>query len=149
MLRGKLEAMLKPAAAKVAQVLGDLEADVMAVLWASKRPLPVREVRDRLAEGGRDLAYNTVMTVLVRLSDKGLARREKLDDVWHYGSTLSEAEFRAQVSGEVLRGLLELAPEATLSQLVDVLAEDEPDALNELTRLIEARRGQAESGGEA
>lgn len=117
----------------------------MGVLWATSRPLSVREVRDRLADRGRELAYNTVMTVLVRLSDKGLLERNKREDMWHYAPTLSESDFRAQVSGEVLRSLLDLAPEATLAQLVDVLAEDEPEALDQLTRLIEARRAQTKS----
>jgi predicted transcriptional regulator len=144
--REKFGAKLRPAAAGAAQVLGELEAGVMAVLWTTNRPLPVREVRDRLAARGRDLAYNTVMTVLVRLSEKGLLERNKQDDMWHYAPTLSEADFHAQVSGEVLRGLLDLAPEATLAQLVDVLAEDEPEALDQLARLIEARRAQTSSG---
>jgi predicted transcriptional regulator len=145
--RERFGVKLRPAAAGVAQVLGELESDVMAVLWSSHRHLPVREVRDHLAANGRDLAYNTVMTVLVRLSEKGLAERSKHDDMWHYRPTLPEAEFRAHLSGEVLRGLLDVAPEATLAQLVDVLAEDEPEALDELARLIEARRALSEAGG--
>jgi predicted transcriptional regulator len=145
--REKVGAKLRPAAAGAAQVLGELESDVMAVLWSSHRPLPVREVRDRLAADGRDLAYNTIMTVLVRLSGKGLAERSKQEEMWHYRPTLTEEEFRAQVSGEVLRGLLDVAPEATLAQLVDVLAEDEPEALDELARLIEARRALSDARG--
>lgn len=145
--REKFGTKLRPAAAGAAQVLGELEAEVMAVLWSAHRALPVREVRDRLAAEGRDLAYNTIMTVLVRLSGKGLAERSKQEEMWHYRPTLTEGEFRAQVSGEVLRGLLDVAPEATLAQLVDVLAEDEPEALDELLRLIEARRASSESGG--
>lgn len=144
--REKLGAKLRPAAANAAQVLGELESEVMAVIWAGRQPLPVRDVRDQLSTRGRDLAYNTVMTVLVRLSEKGLLERKKREDMWHYAPTLSEADFRAQVSGEVLRSLLDLAPEATLAQLVDVLAEDEPEALDQLARLIEARRAQTDPG---
>ncbi|MBI4410790.1 MAG: BlaI/MecI/CopY family transcriptional regulator [Gemmatimonadetes bacterium] len=112
----------------------------MAVLWRARKPLPARAVRDTLASAGHDLAYNTVTTVLVRLGEKGLVVREKLDDVWQYAPSLSEAEFRARVSQEVLRRLLRVAPEATLAQLVDVLSEDEPEALEALERLIEKKR---------
>jgi predicted transcriptional regulator len=147
--RERFSAKFRPSASNIAQMLGDLESEVMAVLWSSRRSLPVREVRDRLAADGRDLAYNTVMTVLVRLSDKGLVERGKREGMWHYQPTLDEAEFRSRISGEVLRGLLDLAPEATLAQLVDVLAEDEPEALDELARLIDVRRARSEaSGGE-
>jgi len=48
----------------------DRELDVMAVLWDAGQSTAA-EVRDRLAAGGVDLAYNTVLTVLRVLEDKG------------------------------------------------------------------------------
>jgi BlaI family transcriptional regulator, penicillinase repressor len=49
-------------------VLGLLDADA---------PLPVASVQQRLARAGQDLAYTTVMTVLVRLHEKGVVTRRK------------------------------------------------------------------------
>jgi predicted transcriptional regulator len=50
----------------------DRELDVMAVLWDAG-PSTAGEVRDRLAASGVDLAYNTVLTVLRVLEEKGHA----------------------------------------------------------------------------
>src|SRR6266536_914354 len=51
---------------------GALERVLMGELWDAGEPLPVREVRDRVnARGGRQLAYNTVQTVLDRLARRG------------------------------------------------------------------------------
>ncbi|MGH3767001.1 MAG: BlaI/MecI/CopY family transcriptional regulator [Pseudonocardiaceae bacterium] len=51
---------------------GELEAEVLASLWAAEEPLTTADVRQ--AVGGA-LAYNTVQTILVRLYDKGLIDR--------------------------------------------------------------------------
>jgi predicted transcriptional regulator len=52
---------------------GELEAQVMAALWAAIGPLTAGEVHEQLGGG---LAYNTVQTILSRLADKQLVRRE-------------------------------------------------------------------------
>jgi predicted transcriptional regulator len=51
---------------------GELEAEVLAALWAAEGPLTASHVR-RAVGGG--LAYNTVQTILVRLYDKELIGR--------------------------------------------------------------------------
>ncbi|HET9255022.1 MAG TPA: BlaI/MecI/CopY family transcriptional regulator [Pseudonocardiaceae bacterium] len=51
---------------------GELEAEVLAALWAADGPLTAAQVRETLGSG---LAYNTVQTILVRLYDKGLIGR--------------------------------------------------------------------------
>jgi len=58
--------------------LGPLEAAVMAVLWHSGTPLPVREVAAEL-NAGRDapLAYTTVLTVMSRLAGQGILARSR------------------------------------------------------------------------
>ncbi|APR79257.1 Hypothetical protein A7982_04604 [Minicystis rosea] len=59
-----------------ARELGPLEMKVLGLLDADE-PLPVATVQERLARAGDELAYTTVMTVLVRLLEKGLVTRKK------------------------------------------------------------------------
>jgi predicted transcriptional regulator len=54
--------------------LGDLERAVMQSLWAAPAPLTGREVAAALSRP--DLAYTTVLTVLTRLENKDLVRRD-------------------------------------------------------------------------
>jgi predicted transcriptional regulator len=51
---------------------GELESEVMAVLWAAEGPMTAAGVQTVLGDG---LAYNTVQTILIRLLDKGVVRR--------------------------------------------------------------------------
>jgi predicted transcriptional regulator len=61
----------------LSRVLGPLEAEIMQVMWATDGPLAVRAVLDRLNDGRRPpLAYTTVMTVMARLAEKEILRRQ-------------------------------------------------------------------------
>jgi predicted transcriptional regulator len=54
--------------------LGDLECEIMEIVWRQANPtVTVREVFDTLRKE-REIAYTTVMTTMVRLSEKGLLK---------------------------------------------------------------------------
>jgi predicted transcriptional regulator len=61
---------------------GELEQDVMNVLWQQSEPAAVRTVL--LALGDPDIAYTTIKTVLERLTRKGVVTRVQVDRTWHY-----------------------------------------------------------------
>jgi predicted transcriptional regulator len=122
----------------LAKVLGDLEARVMRVMWEIGRPVPARQVHERIAPE-HAVAVHTVITVLNKLVEKGLLRRQKRDDLLHFEATLTEEEFRAQASRQVIEGILSFGPDAVTASFVDVLAERDPGQLAELARLIERR----------
>jgi predicted transcriptional regulator len=100
-------------------VLGPLESEVMAVLWRSG-PMPVREVLAALnRERDRPLAYTTVMTVLSRLAERGVARRERDGRGYAYRPAAgSPAEI-------AVRRLLDDYGDAALASFVDQVDGDE------------------------
>ena len=54
--------------------LGDLECEIMELVWKKANPtVTVRDIYDALRQQ-RQIAYTTVMTTMVRLSEKGLLR---------------------------------------------------------------------------
>ena len=63
--------------------LGSLERAVMDQLWDTGGPQTVRQVHQALSTQ-RDLAYNTVMTVLQRLSRKRLVVQIRDDRAYQY-----------------------------------------------------------------
>ncbi|MFF7335607.1 BlaI/MecI/CopY family transcriptional regulator [Streptomyces sp. NPDC090306] len=56
------------------RMAGELEAAVMAALWAAGEPLTPVQVQAELSAG---LARTTVVTILSRLYDKGVVDRER------------------------------------------------------------------------
>jgi predicted transcriptional regulator len=71
---------------------GELEAEVLGALWAEPLPLTPTQLHNTL---GRDLAYNTVHTILTRLCDKGLVVRTTIDGRPAYAPAQGAAEWAA------------------------------------------------------
>ncbi len=88
-------------------VLGDLEAEIMELIWS--RPLgqgvTVREVFEQLYPRRR-LAYTTVMNTMARLARKGLLVAERREPAYVYRATLDREAFVDRFVGRVLERLL-------------------------------------------
>ncbi len=124
------------------QVLGDLEADIMELMWR-KSPASVREVHESLAED-RSIAYTTVMTVMSRLAEKGLLNREQHGRAYLYVPAQSREEFCSETIDTVMQGLLGGFGEPVLSHFVDTVGSEDTQKLDELMRLIEEKKAEAE-----
>jgi predicted transcriptional regulator len=111
--------------------LGPLEAEVMAVLWRSGTPLPVREVASALnARRPEPLAYTTVMTVMTRLAGKGLLARSRSGRRFVYTPIVADT---AEIA---VQGVLERFGDAALARFVE-RAELDPALRERLRRLAE------------
>src|SRR5947208_3776414 len=117
---------------------GELEGEVLAALWAASEPLVPAAVQ---AAVGGELAYTTVMTILVRLHDKGVIEREKVGRAYAYRPVVAESD----VVADQVRRLLDRGHSRTavLQGLVEGLQPGDEKLLREL--LAEAtvkRRGR-------
>ena len=139
----RLQDTVRLSAEGLAKVLGDLEARVMRAVWALDRPVPARVVHTYVAKSHK-VEPLTVITVLNKLVAKGLLTRRKRDDLLHYEPRFTEAEFMAHASRRVVEGILSFGPEAVAASLVDVLAEQDPEHLAELGRLIRRKLREQE-----
>ncbi len=141
----RLQRTLRIDARGLAKVLGDLEARVMAAVWEMKCDAPARSIHERVARR-HPVQLLTVVTVLNKLVAKGLIRRARREGLLHFGPRYSRPEFDAYVSRRLVEGVLGFSRDLVTASLVDVLAETDPDALEELSRLVNSRL--AEEGKE-
>ena len=131
----RLQDTVRLSAAGAGMLLGDLEHRVLEASWSLARPATARELHDRVART-HDVVYITSVTVANRLVEKGILRRAKQDDVFHYSATVSREEFSERASRHVVQRIVELGSTAVAASLVDVLAERDPEQLAELGRLV-------------
>jgi len=73
-------------------MLGGLEQKIMEVLWSSPSSLKPSEV---LAKVNNGHAYTTIMTVLKRMADKKLIKRELKGNTYQYQALQSKSDFAA------------------------------------------------------
>ena len=98
-------------------VFTDRELDIMSVLWL-RGTATAGEVRDALGETGVDLAYNTVLTILRILQDKGHIDYEVEGRAHRYRPLVQRAEASRSAVRRLLDGLFDRSPELLLTHLV-------------------------------
>lgn len=110
--------------------LTERESDIMAVLW-EHGPSTVAEVRDRLSD---DLAYNTVLTMLRILEEKGYAGHEEEGRAYRYHALVEREEAAASAVRGLVHRLFGGSPSLLLTQVVRQrdLPEEELKRLREL-----------------
>jgi predicted transcriptional regulator len=108
---------------------GELEAAVLAALWAADGPVTAAAVQEQI---GADTAYTTVLTILTRLCDKGLLRRERVGRAHRYAPVSSEAEHAAAGMHTLLDEVGDRAE--VLARFVSELSAEDERVLEQLLR---------------
>lgn len=106
----------------------------MEVVWDRGGWLTPRDVLDTLLSE-RKLAYTTVMTILVRLWQKGLLERRKDGRAFAYHALQTREEWTARRMGELL-AVAENRSDA-LSHFVSDMTKADVDQLRRLLRIKE------------
>jgi predicted transcriptional regulator len=113
------------------RAMGELETDVLSLLWAADEPLTPRDVLERLDSG---LAYTTAMTILTRLWQKGLVERDERGRAYAYSPAVTEAELAAQRMQATLEQTHDR--EATLSRFVGSLSQRDERTLRAIVESL-------------
>ena len=116
---------------------GELENQVLDVVWGTEAPVTPRQVHDELSKG-RKLAYTTTMTILVRLCKKGLLEREPAGRAFAYRPRVS----RDQRAAERMNDALTSAGDASLAltHFVESLPAEQADELRTVLRQARSSR---------
>lgn len=122
-------------AATIEQLVGPLEAACLRALWA-QAPATVEDVRSRVnAAEDSELAYTTVMTVLSRLHEKGLAERERRGRAYRYQPSYSERELVAVLTRREVDELVDRYGQVALAQFAATLQRTDPELLQQVVEL--------------
>ena len=116
----------------------DLEYDILAKLWE----LGVGSVRDLHEQlGQRDgLVYTTTAKVVDRLREKGLIDRQPRGRAFIYRPLVAREEVERARARKAVSRLFGAAPHAAVAALVDAVDAVDPKLLDELERIVIARR---------
>ncbi|MDI1461351.1 BlaI/MecI/CopY family transcriptional regulator [Catellatospora sp. KI3] len=111
---------------------GELESQVMSVLWAAGRSMTPAEVQAELVPAP---AYNTVQTILIRLVDKNVVRRSRAGRAHSYEPVRSEADAAAAKLHATLDGVGDR--QLTLQRFAESLDDAEAQVLRRLLADLE------------
>ena len=114
----------------------ELEAAIMHEIWRSEEPTTVKLVMDALNRKAKPpRAYTTYMTVMRRLSDKGLLKRKRSGRMDSYEPTLTLEEYRERRAGAEVRGLVDQFGDVALAHFARSLSQLDPAQQRRLRRL--------------
>lgn len=108
----------------------------MERLWGDG-PSSVAEVRDALAAAGHDVAYTTILTILLRLYEKGFVTRIKEGRQFRYAPAFEASELPAEAGRRELRRLIERHGAASLAGFARDLVGADSDLVAGLRELAE------------
>src|SRR5687768_13700227 len=114
---------------KLARPLTPLELEIMKVLWEAA-PASVQEVQQGLAPT-RELAYNTVQTMLNVLHRKGKVSRQLDGRAFRYQPLVSRPQTARDAVSDLVRRMFDGSAESLVLSLVDA-RELTPEKLAEL-----------------
>jgi predicted transcriptional regulator len=139
--------LFRPDRPGIRKVLGDLEAEIMELIWArpGDQRTTVREIFEIMYER-RHLGYTTIMNTMVRLTKKGLLRVEKQDKAYVYLPVFTQQEFISQFVDRILKDLIFNFSGATMESLRALPDSEEVRLMQQ--RLDELARRRTEEEGE-
>lgn len=97
--------------------LGELEKEVMDILWEHKN-CSARDVLNRLQKE-RSLAYTTVATILQRLFDKGLVKRNDDKSGFIYSPKLSKESYSKNIAQSFLKKFIDSFGDTAIASFAD------------------------------
>jgi predicted transcriptional regulator len=114
----------------------ELELQILRILW-DESPQTVRDVRNALADQGRNLAHTSVITTLGTMVGK--EQLEKLDPAdgkaFRFAPRLEQEEVSKRMLGDLVQRVFSGSAEAVMMSLFDLEDVDEGE-LKRLRRLM-------------
>ena len=112
----------------------ELELKILKILWEDS-PLPVREIRQGLAEAGHDIAHTSTITTLNTMVGKQYLKRQMQGNACLFAPRVSRQEVSQRMLGDIVRRVFDGSAKEVMLSLFGQ-AEIPEDELKELRTLI-------------
>lgn len=121
---------------------GPLEAKILEILWRSPDAMSIKQVQQTL-ERSSQLNFNTVMTVLNRLVDKGHLNRLNKGRLNFYETVQTKEQFLKEQTKEMTHELIHEFGDLVVSHMIDIMEQADPSLLQQLEeRLSQLKQGK-------
>ncbi|HEV2126366.1 MAG TPA: BlaI/MecI/CopY family transcriptional regulator [Chloroflexota bacterium] len=143
--------VFRPDRPGIRKVLGDLEAEIMEIIWArpEAQGTTVRNVfeilYDRRRQANDTIAYTTVMNTMARMARKNLLQVAKEEHAYVYSPKYTEEQFISGFVGRILEDLLVNFSGPTLQRAATLPDPQARERARQLLEEIAKRRDASEA----
>lgn len=114
---------------------GSLESKIMEIIWIENE-LSIKEVQQRL-EKDKPINFNTVMTVMNRLVEKGILEKRAQGRLSLFRPIQSKEDFIEEQSKKLTDNLLDEFGGVVINHMIDSLKEVDQTLLDKLEKKIQ------------
>lgn len=118
---------------------GPLESRIMEILWDG-RERSIKEVLHHL-EDDKPINFNTVMTVMKRLTDKGILEKRMQGRLSLFRPIQSKEEFMEEQSKKLTENLLDEFGGLVINHMLDAIQDVDQELLDKLEQKIKQLKG--------
>jgi predicted transcriptional regulator len=118
----------------LSRFFGPLEAKILEFLWEGEE-LSIKEVQQRL-EAEKVVSFNTVMTVMKRLVDKGVLQKRTKGRTSLFKPIQSKTEFLEEQSKKLTENLLDEFGGVVITHMLDSLTDIDETLMDKLEQKI-------------
>lgn len=115
---------------------GPLEAKIMEILWDAEE-LSIKEVQQQLEKDSKPVAFNTVMTVMNRLVDKGILQKRMQGRLSIFRPIQPKDDFIEEQSKKLTENLLDEFGGVVINHMLDAIKEADQTLLDKLEQKIQ------------
>lgn len=119
----------------IGKALGQLETKIMEIIWQADQPISVSDVVKAISKK-RDIAYTTVMTIMGRLTEKGLLKRTSTGKAYLYMPAYSKDTFLTRVSREIIKNLVSSFGDTAIVHFAEELENIPSDKKQKLLKIL-------------
>lgn len=117
------------------KVLGELESEIMEIIWRQKGPVSVKDVIEILSKR-RQIAYTTAMTIMVRLVNKSVLIRNLNGQSYLYKSKITKEQFTAKAAHSIFSAAVSTLGEEVLTHFIKEIRKINPKKRQQLLKIL-------------
>ena len=115
--------------------IGELEKEVMEITWQSQTPVSVKTVT-QILQKKRKIAYTTVMTIMGRLTEKGLLKCKKTGKAYTYQPAYSKDKFLTRITRQIIKNFIASFGETAVAHFAQEIGNLAPQKRKVLKKLL-------------
>ena len=116
----------------------ELERPLMEILW-TKGSMKGRGLYEEIRRK-KDIAYTTALTVLDRLSKKGLIKKDRKSGIILFTPAVSRQAYESAVTESLVQKAFEVSPDLAVSAFADMFSKMPKGNLEKLEKLLEEKK---------
>ncbi len=117
------------------KALGELESKIMTLIW-EQGSVTARSVRDDLAKQHRELSFNAVMTIMNRLVDKGILKKNTNKKVYIYKPSVSREKFSRTIAKDIISSVVKDPALFSVAGFTELFNEMDDETIDKLKQFL-------------